>query len=76
MSDPHEQLRIATAARRPIPLEVERLVTEAQRAPGRHYDEIDLACSDPLVERFARPRKESQAAKVLDILDQLERSRG
>ena len=37
------------------------------------FDELDLSV-DPLVEKFARPRKERQAARVLEILDQLERS--
>ena len=31
------------------------------------------AAGDPLVERYAKPRKEREAAKVLQILDQLER---
>lgn len=41
--------------------------------PPDSFDEIDLTV-DPLVERFARPRKESQAARLFDIFDQLERS--
>lgn len=37
-------------------------------------DEVDGLVADPLTERHAKPQKESQAARLIDILDELERS--
>lgn len=37
-------------------------------------DELSELVVDPLTERHAKPRKESETAKVLSILDELERS--
>ena len=48
---------------------------ESLATPARSFDEIDHAVGDPLTERFLRPRKESQAARVLLILDELQRDR-
>lgn len=44
---------------------------------AHRFDEIDghAETADPLIERYARPRKEAQAFRVLDILDELERNR-
>lgn len=48
--------------------------------PSRSFDSVDLElddlAGDPAVESFGRPRKESQANRVLAILDDLERSGG
>lgn len=45
--------------------------SQAHPAPA---DERDDALADPLVERIARRRKNSEAARTLAILDELERS--
>lgn len=70
MNQAASPLQVALSAPRPI--------RDAIRQPRRelpewHHDPHDLT-ADPLVERYARPRKESQAARVLAILDQLEGS--
>jgi hypothetical protein len=54
--------------------EVELLATENQRRVTPDYNDQEAA-GDPMIERYARQRKESQASKVLDLLDELERSR-
>lgn len=71
-----------------VPLEVERLLSGEQRritpavhqafresiaTPTRHFDEIDEAMGDPLVERYGMPVKESKASRLLSILDELDR---
>jgi hypothetical protein len=53
---------------------VELLATENQRRVTPDYNDQEAA-GDPMIERYARQRKESQASKVLDLLDELERSR-
>jgi hypothetical protein len=58
----------------PATLAVELLVSEHQRRPVT-IDELEDAAGDPLTERFLRHRKESQAARVLSILDDIERER-
>ncbi len=55
-----------TPSKNPAVIEAGRII-----AP----DPIDDAAGDPLVERYARARKESQTSKVIDLLDELERSR-
>ena len=45
-----------------------------QAAQKAQPDPIDDALADPLVERIARRRKNSEAARTLAILDELERS--
>jgi hypothetical protein len=48
----------------------------AQQAAQRPADEIDASLeADPMIERIARRRKNSEAARTLAILDELERSR-
>jgi hypothetical protein len=69
MNQTASPLQVALSAPRPI--------RDASRQPRReppawHHAPDDLT-ADPLVERYARPRKENQAARVLAILDQLER---
>lgn len=44
----------------------------AQQAPADEFD--DELVADPLIERFGRGRKQSEVAKTLAILDELERS--
>jgi hypothetical protein len=46
----------------------------AQQAAQQPADEIDDALADPAVELHARRRKNSEAARTLAILDELERS--
>ena len=46
----------------------------SQAAQKAQPDPIDDALADPLVERIARRRKNSEAARTLAILDELERS--
>jgi hypothetical protein len=53
---------------------VELLATENQRRVASDHNDQEAA-GDPMIERYARPRKESQSSKVLDLLDQLERNR-
>jgi hypothetical protein len=73
------------------PLEVERLIRPDQRftvadhakwrddiaarLTDQQPDPIDDALGDPAVELHARRRKNSEAARTLAILDELERSR-
>lgn len=47
---------------------------EAISTPTRNYDEIDDYVADPLVEFNSSRRSEKSANRVLDILDELERS--
>jgi hypothetical protein len=47
---------------------LKRLEAEAQS-----FDDDELV-TDPLVERYARPRKKAQGDRVLDLLDELDRS--
>jgi hypothetical protein len=47
----------------------------AQQAAQQPADEIDASLeADPMIERIARRRKNSEAARTLAILDELERS--
>jgi hypothetical protein len=47
----------------------------AQQAAQQPVDEIDASLeADPMIERIARRRKNSEAARTLAILDELERS--
>jgi hypothetical protein len=47
----------------------------AQQAAQQPADEIDAELeADPMIERIARRRKNSEAARTLAILDELERS--
>ena len=54
--------------------EVELLATQDERRVTPDYIDQEAA-GDPMIERYARPRKESQTSKVLDLLNELERSR-
>jgi hypothetical protein len=48
----------------------------ASLADQQPADEIDASLeADPMIERIARRRKNSEAARTLAILDELERSR-
>ena len=47
----------------------------AQQAAQQPADEIDASLeADPMIERIARRRKNSEAARTLAILDELERN--
>lgn len=70
-------MQVALSAHQPI--RTGHPVTVAQHEHFRRSmappppDEYDDFTADPLIERYARPRKEAQAARVLAILDHLER---
>ena len=57
-------LDIALDSSRPMPAS----------ASEDHEDFLRNLAADPMIERYGRPRKESQAARTLALLDSLERS--
>jgi hypothetical protein len=46
----------------------------SQGEPSEDSDEFSDALVDPMAERLLRPRKEKQGNRLLEILDELERS--